>query len=322
MSGKLANILKDSLKTSTLSKPPTAGRSNKPEESTDLGEIVVVGTRKRSGFSLSTFLTEISNQALLDTSRHLMMFTIPRGLLEHHNSNSIRQITLRCDTSTLPGISFAESEEIRRYGVGPTEKHPYLPIFGAIATSYIVDGSGDIHSFFYDWMSYMVGFDSSQGMSSVNGFGKSPYEVAYKDDYLSNATIFVYNELNDKVIELTLNSAYPIAINPVPLSWGNTDQFMRLDVTWDYIDWSVKYYTPDVSEGDIVGGPQPLRRDINRQEPLLNRFAQLVGTLPPSLGLQSFASDASSITQRIADIQNLVQGSQRTIIDNTRRGSF
>lgn len=312
MSGKLANILRESIKASTEVAP----------DPFELEEIVVQGQRPQrttSGFSLNTFLAEISNQALLDTSRHLMLFTLPKGLLEHYDSNSVKQVALRCDTSTLPGISFAESEEIRRFGVGPTEKHPYLPIFGAISASYIVDGAGAIHSFFYDWMSYMIGFDSSQGMSSVNGFGRAPYEVAYKDDYKSTVTILVYNELNDKIVELTLNSAYPIAINPIPLSWGNTDQFMKLDVTWDYVDWSVKYYSPVASTGDIREGAQPLSRDINRQEPLLNRFASLTGSLPPSLGLQSLVSRTASITQRVADIKNLVNGSKQTIIDNVRK---
>lgn len=248
-----------------------------------------------------------------------MLFTLPKGLLEHYDSNSIKQIALRCDASSLPGISFAESEEIRRYGVGPSEKTPYLPIFGAISASYIVDGSGAIHSFFYDWMSFIIGFDSSQGMSAVNGFGRNPYEVAYKDDYRTTATIFVYNELNDKVMEVILNNAYPIAINPVPLSWANTDQFMKLDVTWDYTDWSIKYHTPVRSNGDVREGPQTLARNINNQEPLLNRFARLTGSLPSNLGLQSLIAKTSSVTQRIADIQNLVNSSKQTIINSVKK---
>lgn len=305
----VSSILRDSIR-------PATGASEAPPY--ELDEVVVTGRRPTSGFSLSTFLTEISTKTLLDTSRHLMLFTLPKGLSDY-GAGPVKQIALRCDTSTLPGISFAESEEIRRFGVGPTEKHPYLPIFGAISASYIVDGAGAIHSFFYDWMSYMVGFDSSQGMANVNAFGRTPYEVAYKDDYRSNVTILVYNELNDKIIELTLNSAYPIAINPIPLSWGNSDQFMRLDVTWDYMDWSVKYHDPERSNGDVREGPQALNRDINRQEPLLNRFARLTGSLPPSLGLQSLGQNLSSVPQRIADIQNLVNGSKQTIVDNVRR---
>jgi len=296
-----AKILKEALTSST-----GAGE----DLGTPVDEIVVIGRRKpkeTSGFSLSTFLTEISNKAVLETSRHLMIFTLPKGLLDHHTAEDVKQVALRCDASNMPGISFAESEEIRRYGVGPTEKHPYLPIFGAISASYIVDGSGDIHSFFYDWMSYIVGFDSSQGMSSVNAFGRSPYEVAYKDDYKSTVSIMVYNEVNDKVIEITLHNAYPIALNPIPLSWANTDQFMKLDVTWDYSDWSVKYHMPD-----------SLGRDINRQEPLLNRFARLTGTLPPELGLQSLLSKVGNASQRLTDIQNLVLGSRQTIADNIR----
>lgn len=288
---------------------------------TVLDGITVTAPRRTSvppatsaGFSLSTFLTEINTKAVLDTSRHLMMFTLPKGLLTTHDANAVRQIVLRCEASSLPGISFAESEEIRRYGVGPTEKHPYLPIFGAISTSYIVDGEGFIHSFFYDWMSYMVGFDSSQGMTHTNAFGNNPYEVAYKDDYASTASVLMYNEKNDKIIEVKLNSAYPIAINAVPLNWSNTEQVMRLDVTWDYRDWSATYHEPS-------RGPDPFRpgpRDINRQQPtLLDRFSQLTGSLPANVNLQSLIAQGS-VTQRVADIHNLVNNARQTIISNVR----
>ena len=284
------------------------------EPVTDLGEIVVTGRRSQNsgpGFSLSTFMAEINIESILESSRHLMQFTLPRGLVNSYDPQDVRSIMLRCDTSALPGVSFAESEEIRRYGIGPGTKQPYMPIFGPISTSYIVDGGGVIHGFFYDWMSYIIGFDSTNGMDNPNTFGANPYEVAYKDDYVCDAKIFVHNQQNDRIIEIVLHNAYPIAMDPVPLSWGATDEYMKLGVTWDYTDWSAKYYDKN---GSMVRDINALRTVTDGANKLAG-FAQTVGL--PSAVTNAFSKIASK-TQRINDIASIISGGKKTIIDTVK----
>lgn len=273
------------------------------------------------GFTLGNFRSEINNESILQTSRHLMQFTLPRGLLSAHDPNDVRQVILRCDASYLPGVSFATSEEIRRYGVGPSERKPYLPIFGPISCSYIVDGEGVIHGFFYDWMTYIIGFDSSQGMISENAFGNNPYELTYKDDYSSTASIYVYNEMNDKIIEVSLNNAYPISVEAVPLSWGASDEYMKIQVTWEYTDWSAKYYSATSGAGEVSGIGR-LRRDINKiagaSGPLgkISGLAKQLGVKDPVAGL---IGRIGSSSQKITDIYKLVDGSKKTIVDSVKK---
>ena len=281
---------------------------------TDLGEIVVTATRSqnsRPGFSLSTFMAEVNIQSVLESSRHLMQFTLPRGLVGSYDAQDVRSVMLRCDTSALPGVAFAESEEIRRFGIGPGVKQPYMPIFGPISTSYIVDGGGIIHGFFYDWMSYIVGFDSTNGMGSPNSFGANPYEVAYKDDYVCDAKIFVHNQQNDRIIEIVLHNAYPISMDPVPLSWGATDEYMKLGVTWDYTDWSARYYDKN---GSMIRDINALRTVTDGANKLAG-FAQSVGL--PSSVTSAFSKFASK-SQRINDIAAVISGGKKTIIDSVR----
>lgn len=283
---------------------------------------VVVTAQRRPlphlpGFSLNNFKSEIQTKGILQTARHLMLFTLPRGLLGAYDPNDVRQCALRCEASSLPGVSFATSEEIRRYGIGPGERRPYLPVFGPVTTSYIVDGEGVIHSFFYDWMSFIAGFDSSKGMLSQNAFGNLPYELSYKDDYKSQATIVVYNEKENKVIEITLNSAYPIAIEAVPVAWAS-EEFVRLNVTWEYLDWNAKYYAVP-SGADSVGGLEAIRRNINKlagPDGPLGRISAITGALGVNNPVASLIGRIGSASQRMTDIGNLVSGTKKIITDS------
>lgn len=290
---------------------------NHPDYVHRVDDIVVTARRRPQydgGFSLSNFMAEINTSGIIQTSRHLMQFTLPRGMVDQYDPNDVKKVVLRCNATSIPGVSFAETEEIRQYGVGPGVKHPYLPIFGPIPATYIVDGAGVIHKFFYDWANLVVGFDSSQGMSAVNAYGMNPYEVGYKDDYSSEVRIYVYNQQNNQIMEVTLTDAYPNSISPVPLSWSATDEFMLLNVTWDYKDWSVKYYD---MQGNPIQGINTLRSITDLANHAAG-FAQRIG-LPSSIvsGISKIASGA----QKITDIAAVVSGGKSAIL-NTVKSRF
>lgn len=279
------------------------------EEPTRVDDVIVVGRRNRgpaSGFSLSEFMSEINVDTTLQSCRHLMQFTLPRGMVGSKDPNDVKKVILRCDTSALPGVALAESEEIRRYGIGPGVKQAYMPVFGPISASYIVDGEGKILQFFHEWMSLIVGFDSENGMSSENGYGALPYEVGYKDDYSSDVKIYVYNTQNDKIVEVTLAGAHPVSIDAIPLSWSATDEFMKLNVTWDYTDWHVRFFDKSGSPIEsFLGGGAGIGSIINRPK-LPGVITSLIGNL-------------GSKSQRINDIMNVVSNGKQTIVDAVKK---
>ena len=160
-------------------------------------------------------------------------------------------LQLFAESVNLPGVNFATSD-IRRYGVGPTEKKPYAPIFTDITVTFIADGAGDIHKFFYKWMRGIIYFDSAlagtAGSTSKIG-GLSPYEVNFKDQYRSDLRIYTYNEQNDKIIEMVLYGAYPTAISDIPLSWSENDQMMTITVTFTYVNLRMENVAADFQGG-------------------------------------------------------------------------
>ena len=145
--------------------------------------------------------------------------------------------TYRGDSFTQPGVSMATTE-IKRYGIGPIERKPYLPIFTDQQFSFINDSDGLIHKFFYLWMNGIVGFDALPiGNSNEDIYGKYPYEVGYKDEYKTTIDIYVYNDVQNEVGVLKLENAYPIFLGDVQRSWADANQFVRFPVTFTYSHW-------------------------------------------------------------------------------------
>lgn len=145
--------------------------------------------------------------------------------------------TYRADSFAQPGISMATTE-IKRYGVGPIERKPYLPIFTDQQFSFINDTDGLVHKFFYLWMNAIAGYDElPRGNAEKDIFGKLPFEVEYKDNYKTIINIYIYNENQNKVGVVQLMDAYPLFVGDISRSWGDQSSFVKFPVTFTFSHW-------------------------------------------------------------------------------------
>lgn len=198
------------------------------------------------------FMSQIRKKGV--GKRNLFNVFVPAPLMLAGTDKELN-LQLFAESVNLPGVNFATSD-IRRYGVGPTEKKPFAPIFTDITVTFIADGSGDIHKFFYKWMKGIIFFDSPTSTNSTSQLGGlTPYEVNFKDQYRTDLRIFTYNEQNDKIIELVLYGAYPIAISDTPLSWSDNDTMMTISVTFTYVNLRMENVSTDFQggTGDLAG---------------------------------------------------------------------
>lgn len=207
-----------------------------------------------------------------------------------------RDLSLLCHQANLPGVSLGTSD-VRRYGVGVTEKKPTFPIFTDLSLSFIGDGKGAVRNFFYNWMNNIVRF-SDHGGGPVKGM-YSPFEVAYKEDYMIRMEIVVLDRHNRKIFVTEVNEAYPIALGDQSLSWHDNDSLMSVPVTFTYYNW--KSRTIDV--GSVVAG----------QEPSLSLLGKLVkvGTALQTLStIKSPRSigDIVNVTKNTASAVNGIKG--------------
>jgi hypothetical protein len=144
------------------------------------------------------------------------------------------------EATNVPGMSLATSE-IRRYGYGPIERKPYAPVFTDQTFTFLGDGTGQVHQFFYSWMNGIVKSDRMPYSSFGVGYnGLRPFEVEYKSEYATDIRITVLDEANKKVIVVILHEAYPIFMGDTALSWADNDNIMRFPVTFTFFNWSLE----------------------------------------------------------------------------------
>lgn len=193
------------------------------------GNILPVGVRK----GISGFRSTINNLNGLQRPNHFYV-TIPNPPILQGDIGPIL-LPFLTESASIPGVSLATSE-VRRYGYGPTEKKPYLPVFIDQQMTFFGDAAGTVHKFFYKWMNGIVKYDEFPlGKPGFNGV--RPFEVEYKRQYAVDITITAIDEVDRKIMEIKLYDAFPIFLGDVNMSWSQTDSFVSIPVTFTYYKW-------------------------------------------------------------------------------------
>lgn len=137
-----------------------------------------------------------------------------------------RDLSSLCDTAELPGRAF-HTNDVRYYG--PTFQMPIQTVYNNMTVSFLCRDKFWERQFFDAWMNQMN--------------PKSTYDFSYRDGYCAATfDIFQFSEAaisNTQMVAkyvMSLRKAYPINVNPMPLSWASED-IHRLQVTFAYTDW-------------------------------------------------------------------------------------
>lgn len=150
----------------------------------------------------------------------------------------------RTDSFSIPAVSFATSD-IKRYGIGPVEKKPYLPIFSDMTIDIIADSFGDIHRFFYMWMNGISNFfelpNENAPFDQYGASSKHPFTMEYKDNYTTSLQIRTFSDSQEILCDVELMGAYPISIGEIQYNWNNQNELVRFPVTFTYVHWRYDY---------------------------------------------------------------------------------
>ena len=191
------------------------------------------------------FLSEFRSKSFARTNLFEVVIQPP---LIMNGSKLFESLHLYAESANIPGLMFATSET-RRYGTGPIEKKPYAPIFNDISVSFLVDGQGDLYKFFYTWMNRIVSSDQFIGGNSISSNKLEPFEVEFKDNYKCQMMISTFDEAGNSVLSSQIVDAIPISISDTSFSWGDTDQVMKLQVTFTYFQ-----HILNTDKGEPVSG--------------------------------------------------------------------
>ena len=156
-----------------------------------------------------------------------------------------RDLEYFAEQATLPGVNLS-SHDVRRYGYGPIEKRPIGHTFTDLSVTFIADGRGEMHRFFYNWLNFIspYNFDTSNSL----------YLMDYKIRYVTSLDIVTLNEAGVSSINspgrvsdergafrstaVTVREAFPISLSDVQLNWSEMNNHARFTVQFAYVDWS------------------------------------------------------------------------------------
>ena len=194
-------------------------------------------------FNIENFRSELSKSGTLQSNKFEVFFGSPK-VMQRLNINGVsssdteRLINLRAESAKIPGVGLLMSD-VNRYGVGVMQKMPYSAAFTSTAITFIADGQNDIHKYFYTWMSLI--FDST-GISTAasSNFNSIPlYKTEYKDNYVTDLHVRIYNVFGDQVQELVMYKAFPEAMNDVGLNWNDNNSLLKVGVSFSFRDWAM-----------------------------------------------------------------------------------
>lgn len=169
--------------------------------------------------SINNFLTTFKKD-LAKPHRYDVTIPIPLILAPFY-LNTARNLTLRCESTELPGRTFATTE--RKIGSAPVQKFPYQSIYNDLQMTFIVGGDMNEKKFFDLWMEY------------INP--SSTYNFNYKGNYVSDIGITQYDSQNNVTYRAVLIDAYPMVVNQLDLDWSN-EGYHKLTVVFAYTNWA------------------------------------------------------------------------------------
>lgn len=194
--------------------------------------------------NIKQFTSSINSKGILKNNKYLITFGFQQGHYLNQRASELRLLQARCDSVTLPGVSFASADGPPRLGYGPMEKHPYSATFEDLNLTFITDARSEVHKTLFDWVNVIVDFKNSQGITRVNNragpMNSRPYEVGYRDKYAATLTVSVYRETGEKTMTFEAYNVFPMGFPSAGLNWSEGD-LLKLTIPFAYTDYKVRY---------------------------------------------------------------------------------
>jgi len=176
------------------------------------------------------------------------LFLVEIGIPEWatDKSDMIKTLPFFCETVNMPGLNLIPVE-MQRQGFGLFDRRVGSAIqSGTIDCTFMVDGQGDIMSFFQNWMNSIVNIDTSKA-NAVGANGGVFGTIAYRDTYICDIKITMYDQRANKMITWTGRECWPFVLGDLTLSWNDNDNLARLNVSFQYRSWDTESF--EIPEG-------------------------------------------------------------------------
>jgi hypothetical protein len=212
-------------------------------------------------FNINSFRTNIRDFGYLDNNSFSVYVQTPPILFNSFLGNqgtptSMQQIaqnmSFRIDQVRAPGISLVTAD-IPRYGIGPTQKQPYMAQFQEINFSMLCDHYCEIWQYWYNWTRTIFEYNGSTTQQTPS------YTTEYKDRYSTVMSIFIHDHFGNIIQKIHLFQAYPTAVREMPMSWGDPN-LMKVNVQVAYTEYVIEGSTLQPRAPIQPPGPNPSAR--------------------------------------------------------------
>ena len=174
-------------------------------------------------------------------------------------TNKGKAVSLRCESTTMPGRNLAAIDDTNIYG-------PAREIVNGITYA------GDVEMMFQasSGLEERVFFERWQ----EKAFDEETWNVNYHDDYTSEVQIYLLDNQNQRRYGIRLHEAYPKTIGAIALNQAPATEIIKIPVTFSFRWWEtldVNRQPPSMKEKIFSTVINTVERNINRNIPRVIR---------------------------------------------------
>ena len=140
-----------------------------------------------------------------------------------------REISLRTESISAPGAAWMSVDNYKPYGNGRMYTLPYAFNPQEVSMVHTLDADYSVYQDFYEWANKVVDYK-----------GDKQYTAYYLEEYARPLIIQMYDHNTGALKKtITLNEAFPLSVDQMQMSWGSSDDTLKLAVSYKYTDWKV-----------------------------------------------------------------------------------
>ena len=172
-----------------------------------------------------------------------------------------RKVSLRCETTTLPGRNLSTLTDSNIYG--PTREIVDGVTYAEdISMTFQASSGLDERAFFESWQEL--------------AFNTRTWNIGYYNDYIGNIEIYLLDRQDQRRYGIKLWEAFPKTINGTELSQGANNELIKTEVSFSFRYWDTLDITrqkPSLGDKIFDTIVNTVQRNIDRNIPqVLNKL--------------------------------------------------
>ena len=203
-----------------------------------------------SGNSIENVLSSFRrNESYAQPNRYEVLIFPPDGGRSWPESNLIsrvrgdaREISLRCESVTLPGRNLSSSPDTNVHG---PLREVVNNVNYADSIPMVFQASADLRErvFFEKWQ--------------YTAFNPKTWNVGYYNDYIGTVEIYLLDKNNQRKYGLKLYECFPKSIAQTDLSYASNNEIIKLTVDMNFRYWETLDITQETSKAQVAAVEQP-----------------------------------------------------------------